>query len=344
MIISIVVPCYNCEKTFDRCINSIRNQTCHEIEIILVDDGSTDNTYGLCEEASKKDNRIKVMHQKNGGLMNAWKNGVRNASGEYIAFCDSDDYMDADLIEKMADKIKECHADIILYGMKVEYTDGTVEMEDNQLQEGVYIEKEIEERILPNYFDNGQMQSALILASRDTKIFKRALLMKVINYLSDEISVGEDDATTFAAVLSAESIFCMRGYYPYHYMRNDESMIGKYDPQMFDRLLVLRKQLVEIAERYHYPYMEQIERVFVSNVLLCMKKEISRNRRSGYRKVKQNLICMRSSPVFTDAISNVAFDKYELKSRVFADLVLKERYLALYVVTNVLSCFGIGKP
>lgn len=342
-MISIIVPCYNCEKTFERCINSIRNQTYHEIEIILVDDGSTDSTGQLCEDAAGADGRVKVIHQKNGGLMNAWKNGVRNASGEYIAFCDSDDYIDADLAEKMTDKINACHADIILYGMKVEYANGAIEIEDNRLGEGIYTEGEIEKLILPDYFDNGQMQSSLILASRDTKIFKRALLMKTIDYLSDEISLGEDDATTFAAVLSAENICCMNGYYPYHYMRNDESMIGKYDPKMFDKFLMLRKQLIEIAKRYHYPHMEQIENAFVSNVLLCMKKEISRNRRCGYRKVKQNLVRMRNNSVFTDAISNLSFDKYELKSRVFANLVIKKRYLALYVATSILARLGVGK-
>lgn len=342
-MISIVVPCYNCEKTFERCINSIRNQTYHEIEIILIDDGSTDSTGQLCEDMVRADGRVKVIHQKNGGLMNAWKNGVRGASGEYIAFCDSDDYIDADLAEKMTDKINACHADIILYGMKVEYANGAIEIEDNRLGEGIYSEGEIEELILPDYFDNGQMQSSLILASRDTKIFKRALLMKAIDYLSDEISLGEDDATTFAAVLSAESIYCMNGYYPYHYMRNDESMIGRYDPKMFDKFLMLRKQLIEIAKRYRYPYMEQIEKAFVSNVLLCMKKEISRNRRCGYRKVKQNLVRMRNNSVFTDAISNLSFDKYELKSRVFANLVIKRRYLALYVATSILTRLGVGK-
>ena len=81
-MISFVVPCYNCEKTFERCISSIRNQTYNQIEIVLVDDGSTDQTYALCEEAAKEDARVKVVHQNNGGLMNAWKRGVREASGE----------------------------------------------------------------------------------------------------------------------------------------------------------------------------------------------------------------------------------------------------------------------
>lgn len=342
-MISIIVPCYNCEKTFKRCISSIRKQTYNEIEIILVDDGSTDSTYKLCKEEAREDGRIKVIHQKNNGLMNAWKNGVRKANGEYIAFCDSDDYIDSDLTEKLTDSIIESSADIVLYGMKVEYPDGIVEIRDHHLREGFYTKEDIAKRILPNYFDNEQMQSEMILASRCAKIFRRTLLMEIVDYLSDKISLGEDDITTFVAVLSAESIFCMNKYYPYHYMRNDESMIGKYDPRMFNKFLLLREQLLKVAELYSYSYREQIERAFVSNVLLCMKKEISRNRRSGYRKVRQNLVGMRDNPVFMSALKSVVFDRYELKSRIFAYLVVERRYFTLYSITSFLSCIGIGK-
>lgn len=343
-MISIVVPCYNCEKTFEKCINSIRNQTYWQIEIILVDDGSTDSTGILCEDAAKEDGRIKVIHQKNSGLMNAWKSGVRKATKEYIAFCDSDDYLDEDLVETLVDKITESNADVILYGMKMEYADGVVEIADNQLKKGLYTKEDIANYILPNYFDNGQMQSELILASRDTKVFKRTILLNVINYLSDEISLGEDELTTFAAVLSAQSVCCMDAYYPYHYVRNNESMIGKYDSQMFQKYLLLRKQLIDIAKIYHYPYMEQIEKRFVSHILLCMKKEIGRNRGSGYREVKHNLICMRENVFFKNALKLIEVKKYLGKSRVFLQLVIGKRYFMLYVITNIASRFGVGKP
>lgn len=343
-MISIIVPCYNCEKTFERCINSIRNQTYQQIEIVLVDDGSTDRTGILCEDAAKEDGRIKVIHQKNGGLMNAWKSGVRNASKEYIAFCDSDDYVDLDLAETLMNKINESNADIILYGMKVEYSDGVVETADNQLERGLYAKEDIAKRILPNYFDNGQMQSEMILASRDTKIFRRTLLLEIIDSLRDEISLGEDELTTFAAVLSAHSIYCMCHYSPYHYMRNNESMIGKYDSQMFHKYLLLRKQLTEIARIHNYPYLEQIEKRFVSHTLLCMKKEISRNRESGYRDVKRNLSGMRENTIFKNALKMVEVKKYRGKSRVFLKLVIGKKYFMLYMITNFVSRLGIGKP
>lgn len=343
-MISIVIPCYNCEKTFKKCIGSIRNQTYYQIEIILVDDGSTDHTYELCEKAVREDTRIKVIHQKNSGLMNAWKNGVRKASGEYIVFCDSDDYIDDDLVETLTEKIRESQADIIIYGMIVEYSDNMVDYVDNRLMEGLYLKEDIAKFILPQYFDNGRMQSEIIIASRDTKMFRRELLMRIIDDLNDEIAVGEDDLTTFSAVLSADSIYCINQFYPYHYVRSDESMIGKYDMNMFDQLLILRKELIKIASNCNYLYMEQIEKYFISNVLLCMKKEICRNQESGYRKVRHNIIRMRENPIFINAISKVEIRNYEVKSRIFAELVIRKRYLILYVMTNIMSSFGIGKP
>lgn len=342
-MISFVVPCYNCEKTFERCIGSIRNQTYNRIEIVLVDDGSTDQTYALCEEAAKKDARMKAVHQNNGGLMNAWKRGVREASGEYIAFCDSDDYIENDLAQTLIAKIKEQHADVILYGMAVEYAGSKLVYNDNRLAEGYHSKEDIEKIIWPRYFSSGDMQSEIIVPSRDVKAFKRDLLMKVMDHLNDTVTVGEDELTSFAVILSANSIYCMKQYFPYHYIRNDESMIGGYDAGIFDKMLTLRNELVKIAGIYGYPYSDQIEKDFVSHVLVYMKKEICRNRKSGYGQVKRNLVTVRENAVFSEALKKIDIKKYQLKNRVFAGLVIRKQYLALYALTNLMSALGMGK-
>lgn len=343
-MISIVVPCYNCENTFERCIDSIRNQSYHQTEIVLVDDGSTDQTYALCEKAAKEDARVKVVHQRNGGLMNAWKRGVREASGEYIVFCDSDDYLDSGLTEALAVKIRENHADIFLYGMTVEYPGSNVVHSTNRLAEGYYTKEDIKNIILPGYFSNGDMQSEIMMPSRDAKAFKRNVLLNVMDSLNDAVSVGEDELTSFAAVLSADSIYCMGNYYPYHYIRNNESMIGGYDAGIYHKMLILRKELIKIARLYGYSYPEQIEKDFISHVLIYMKKEICRNRGNGYGNVKQNLIAIREHAVFRNALSEVDIRKYKLKNRIFAGLVIRKYYFLLYMITNLMSALGVGKP
>lgn len=342
-MISVIVPCYNCEKTFARCIGSLREQTYEQFEIILVDDGSGDGTYELCERISAEDRRIKVIHQVNQGLMNAWKRGVREATGDYIAFCDSDDYIERDLIETLEGKIKEYSADIILYGMQVEYANDVKVCVDNLLSEGFYSKQDIWEQILPVYFSNGDMQSGIMMGSRCTKLFNRKLLLNNLKLLDDRIAVGEDDLAVFAAALSAQSVFCMKGYFPYHYVRNNESMIGKYDPTLFDKFMALKEQLNRIAEKYDYPYQEQLDAAFLSNILLCMKKEICRNKSADYIKIKRNLKIMRNDAEVCRVIADCSVRQYNFKSKVFAFLTIHKWYLALYVLTRVMDRLGYGR-
>ena len=98
-LISIIIPVYNVEKYLKECVDSVRKQTYKNLEIILIDDGSKDNSGKLCDELAKEDNRIKVIHKENGGLSDARNVGIENATGEYIQFIDSDDFVEKDMIE-----------------------------------------------------------------------------------------------------------------------------------------------------------------------------------------------------------------------------------------------------
>lgn len=111
-LISVIVPVYNVEKYLSKCIESLQNQTYKNLEIILVDDGATDDSGKICDEYAKKDNRIKVIHKKNGGLSDARNVGINSANGNYIQFIDSDDYIDLDMIELLYNNVKKYNADI----------------------------------------------------------------------------------------------------------------------------------------------------------------------------------------------------------------------------------------
>ena len=117
-IVSIVVPVYNVEKYLVRCINSLINQDFKNIEIILVDDGSSDSSGILCDNYAKKDNRIKVIHQKNGGMSAARNTGIDIATGDYIMFVDSDDEVASDIVSKLLDACISHSADISQCGTK----------------------------------------------------------------------------------------------------------------------------------------------------------------------------------------------------------------------------------
>lgn len=116
-LISIIVPVYNVEKYLSKCIESIINQTYKNLEIILVDDGSPDNCGKICDEYARKDKRIKVLHKENGGQGSARNLGLDNSTGEYIAFVDSDDWIELDMYERMYKEIKNSNSDIAICGI-----------------------------------------------------------------------------------------------------------------------------------------------------------------------------------------------------------------------------------
>ena len=104
-LVSIIVPVYNNEKYLRQCLDSITNQTFKDIEIILVDDGSTDNSASICEEYAKEDSRVVFIHSENKGVSNARNIGIDKSKGKFIMFCDSDDWLENDYIESHYDNI-----------------------------------------------------------------------------------------------------------------------------------------------------------------------------------------------------------------------------------------------
>lgn len=137
-IISIIVPVYNSEKYLARCIESIIHQTFSQFECILIDDGSNDASSEICDNYALKDNRIKVIHQKNSGVSVARNIGLRNACGEWIGFVDSDDWIERDTYETALKYAREKEADVVEWGMflsnddndfeNLAHTEGTIEL------------------------------------------------------------------------------------------------------------------------------------------------------------------------------------------------------------------------
>lgn len=117
--VSIIVPAYKVESTLNRCVDSIRKQTLEDIEIILVDDGSPDNCPRMCDDLAIIDERIKVIHKTNGGLGYARNSGIEIASGEYIAFIDSDDYIEPNMMQRLYDFASKKNCDVVYGGYNI---------------------------------------------------------------------------------------------------------------------------------------------------------------------------------------------------------------------------------
>lgn len=141
MLISVIVPAYNDGNYIRDCLFSIINQTYRDFEIIVIDDGSSDNTGKICDEIADKDNRIKVIHKENTGVSDSRNVGIKEAIGEYICFVDSDDVLDLDYFEQVSSILKSNKYSIIFNCRKLIYTSGAIK-EDYRLNHSVEISKD----------------------------------------------------------------------------------------------------------------------------------------------------------------------------------------------------------
>ena len=132
-LITVIIPCYNVEKYLKKCVDSIINQTHQNLEVILVDDGSTDTTAQLCDELAKTDKRIKVLHKVNGGLSNARNTGFAVATGNYVTFLDSDDWLEANTIKTAYNKMTKENLDLVIWGYTADFVDDNEKVIDNRI-------------------------------------------------------------------------------------------------------------------------------------------------------------------------------------------------------------------
>lgn len=222
--VSVIVPIYNVETYLKRCINSIINQTYRNLEIILVNDGSSDKSAEICDEFQQKDRRIKVIHKENGGLVSARKAGIQIASGVYVTHLDSDDWIEPDMYEELVCLIVQNDADIITSGLYRDYQNGSIKVFDN-LPEGIYDVKRLEKEILPELIYTGTFFKTGINIHICNKLFRRELALDNQLKINDYVKTGEDAAFIYPCVIDAKKIIITHKCF-YHYCIRPDSMMG----------------------------------------------------------------------------------------------------------------------
>lgn len=213
--ISVIVPVYNTSKYLERCINSIINQSLKEIEIIIINDGSTDNSLDIVETFASLDKRIIIIDKKNGGLSSARNAGIEISKGEYIINIDSDDWIEQNYFYDMHQIAKKENLDIVVSDFYKDYDNGNIEykedlkIKNNQvINNVVYIEKFVNDEILPAVWN---------------KMFKLDLYKKNKILHPININLGEDLATTIKLAYYAKRISKINKAY-IHYIQNQESL------------------------------------------------------------------------------------------------------------------------
>ncbi|MBO4403629.1 MAG: glycosyltransferase family 2 protein [Bacteroidales bacterium] len=270
MKVSVIVPVYNVLPYLRRCLDSVVNQTLHEIEIIIVDDGSTDGCAAIVDEYAAKDARITVIHKENGGLMSAWMEGVKASSGDYIGFIDSDDYASCEMYEKLYHLATHHAAEIVMCDMLNE-SNGHV-LKASQLEEGLYEGERmsvIREHIFPI---PGQH---VVSNARMNKLFKRELIADNLTYCESKSRTFEDRYIVPSAIFSAQRFFYTKQPLYLYYSR-EGSNSGKYHPDLLGEIMrVYNTQEKMLKEKGCFDeYRTEWEKLFLNYIRLYVLRNI----------------------------------------------------------------------
>lgn len=234
--ISVIVPIYRVEDYLHRCIDSIINQTYTNLEIILVDDGSPDNCPMICDEYAEKDSRIRVVHKKNGGLSDARNAGLGIATGEYIAFVDSDDWVHKDMYKVLHDTMKKNNADIVECGILSTYE---------------YIDdKKIDNIRIQSYSKSDSIGALITQEIRQTvwnKLYKREVIN---NILFDIGKLHEDEFWTYKILDRSNNLIRIDNKMYYYFQRENSIMSNSYSIKRLDALEARYKRYLFIKDKY----------------------------------------------------------------------------------------------
>lgn len=238
-LISIIVPVYNVEKCIGKCVKSIQGQTYQELEIILVDDGSTDGSGGICDQYALKDSRIKVIHKQNEGLSDARNSGLEICTGKYVGFVDGDDWIADDMYEFLHRTLCDYQADVAVCGRFLESDeDGIYDAEDNDGGVVIYNTREAVKAVV---------EDRLIHSYAWDKLYKREMF-EGIRYPSERYV--QDIFTTYRVFMNAERVVCANVAKYYYYQRKNSIQRTRGEKLNWDQFSVYRERIDVLHEDY----------------------------------------------------------------------------------------------
>ena len=326
--LSVIVPVYNTEKYLKRCIDSITSQTLGEIEIIIVDDGSKEECAHFCDELSKTDSRIKVIHKENGGLGFARNSGIEAATGEYIGFVDSDDYIEPLMYESLYSAAVKYNADLSLSGIC--FVGGNTFSESGEYIQKTFFdndtvfEKEDMKKLLlgvvgalPNEPDDSRFGVSVC-----KNIFRNSLLSEEkIRFLSERKILSEDTLFMVDYIKCAKCAVGINGAY-YCYCRNDASLSKSYNSQRFEKSIIfldeLEKRIADTVKKEEYKiYLDRLIQGF--GRILCSQEIIhARDEKINYRDLRKRLFEISACDKIHDALKSYPWYKLPVKQAAFA--------------------------
>lgn len=314
--ISVIVPVYNKELYLKECIESILHQTYRNLELLLVDDESTDSSGAICDSYGKSDERVAVIHQKNAGPTAACVAGMHAATGEYYMFVDSDDYVESIMLEKMAARLKGTKGEVVCCNHILEKQKKT-EPVYSAVAPGVYtgekLAKEIKSKLI------GQEQKVFPM-SRCMKLCEKSIFEGNEKYYDYDIRFGDDSHLMYPAMLNSTRVVIMEDALFYHYRYVEGSIIHRYDDGIYESVEKLTASLTKAAQDKKVPDGKQIIAREHCYMLLYVLKNELRNPGRKYKVKIREIFC---DPKIRELIMNTPLS---IRERFHALLYLGMQY------------------
>lgn len=335
--VSIIIPIWNVEKYLKRCLDSILNQTLEDIEVILVDDESPDNCPQMCDEYAKLDSRVKVIHKKNGGLGLARNSGIEVASGEFITFIDSDDFIELDMMERLYIECKNENLDIIYSEFNVDdYSGFRIVLSPEKLYIG---SEQIEELCLdmvgaePTYISSVKFHCSACKGLYSLDLIRKHNL----KFLSERQYISEDLLFNLDLLKFAQKVKTVP-WQLYHYCLNGISLTHVYRPDRWQKSLImideLDKRSVDFRNKEEFKY--RLNRTCLFYARTAIIDNISQHNillRSKLTAIREII----NEKHVRNSLEKYPINKLPIQWQIFAYLLKWKQVIVLYILLKIYS-------
>lgn len=336
--ISVIIPVYNVEKYLSQCIESVTNQTYKNIEILLVDDKSTDNSGKICDEYAEKYTNIITIHKPvNEGLGQARNTGLMNSSGEYVCFIDSDDYIDKNMLSDLYRAIKETNSDYAFTGYCRIYNNEILNKYPMVHTQTIWFKDEVNNFIcdlisLPaNNIEDSAYGASVCKALFDISIIKN----NNIQFYSEREYIAEDLLFDIMYLSKAKSIVSIPGIY-YYYRFNPNSLTTNYKQDRFYQNKILYFKILETLKNCQIKFDEiVISRYFLTFTRVCMIQEISFLEMNGYMKVYNNIKGLLNDKNLSEILSKYPIHQMSFKNKLLFKSIKRKKTMLVLIILLV---------
>ena len=332
-LVSVVIPIYKVEKYLERCLQSVTSQTYTNLQIILVNDGSPDRCPQICDEWAEKDSRITVIHKDNHGLGEARNSGLEKATGEYICFFDSDDYIERETIAHAYSLAKKEQADLVIYGWKsIDAQGNVVGQEIPTPTKAVYVGAEVQKVFLPEVIAENPTtgKSFHIVLSAWRVFFSMDLIRRTKwRFVSEKEIVSEDVYSLLELYRDVQKVAILYEAL-YCYCTNENSVSRAYRKDRYEKNRIFYLKCLELCEKQEYT--NEVKRrckvPFLSNTIAAMKQIVAHF--SCYKRALPELQKIIDDDVLQQVLDEKKKDAENIKKKLFYWMVRHRCYVLCY--------------